>query len=318
MSLVQQAIKTTSFNWAVGGWSFFIAENLFLSENRAFIIDAIGDDNYHYLYGLISTAACGSIGYAYLYKVRNAAPLSWSIGGTVPPAMRGASFIFLAVGLGIISQVPPKLQISIIYASEGSATAQKLLAEKATEIQTTGPAAVPSPATPDGEPTLRVWKVRCPFDFTDSKSKISTDKMEYDQTNVQGLDRISRHPGLWSMGLIGLGQACLSPSIPQRAWLSMPILVAVIGGWHTDSRHRRGIGGTLSERLDKQTSNIPFAAILTGKQDDGDVLQSFAKLFQESKGLNVALGVGAAALIVLRKGRGGVSGASGLKLHATR
>ena len=32
-----------AMRWAVGGWSFFIAENAILSENRSFLIDSLGD-----------------------------------------------------------------------------------------------------------------------------------------------------------------------------------------------------------------------------------------------------------------------------------
>ena len=69
----------SALRWAVGGWSFFIAENLILSENRGRIIEALGDDeretNYHRLYGSFSTAATASILYAYVIKARGALPL---------------------------------------------------------------------------------------------------------------------------------------------------------------------------------------------------------------------------------------------------
>ena len=53
--------------WAVGGWTFFIAENVLISENRDYLRSALrgadgsaedGDFRYHALYGPISTAAC--------------------------------------------------------------------------------------------------------------------------------------------------------------------------------------------------------------------------------------------------------------------
>ena len=69
----------SALRWAVGGWSFFIAENLILSENRAHIIEALGDDeketNYHRVYGSLSTAATASILYAYVVKNRPAVTL---------------------------------------------------------------------------------------------------------------------------------------------------------------------------------------------------------------------------------------------------
>ena len=32
-----------------GGWAFFIAENVVISENREAIIASIGDDHYHHM-----------------------------------------------------------------------------------------------------------------------------------------------------------------------------------------------------------------------------------------------------------------------------
>eukprot|EP00640_Fibrocapsa_japonica_P002350 CAMPEP_0113934358 /NCGR_PEP_ID=MMETSP1339-20121228/1694_1 /TAXON_ID=94617 /ORGANISM="Fibrocapsa japonica" /LENGTH=284 /DNA_ID=CAMNT_0000936135 /DNA_START=105 /DNA_END=956 /DNA_ORIENTATION=+ /assembly_acc=CAM_ASM_000762 len=282
----RKAAFQPSFQWAVGGWAFFIAENLILSENRSCIIEQLGEDGYHIMYGLCSTAACSSIGYAYLKKVKQAPPLAWSIGAAVPVPMKAASFLCYALGFGLLSQIPPKFQMPIIYNSQD---------ETETKQSTIGP------TTGNHSSAKRAWKVRCPFDFTDSKSKV-TGQLMGNGCDIHGLDRISRHPGLWSMGLIGLGQAFLVPSIPQRAWLCMPILVAAIGGWHSDSRHRRGMGGHLIPSLDEQTSNVPFLAMILGKQENGDVVNTFKILAKESKGLNAVLGVGLAALMVRRGG----------------
>ena len=56
-SATMAAFSSKGLRWASGGWSFFIAENLVLSENRTMLIDQLGDDGYHYLYGFFSTAA---------------------------------------------------------------------------------------------------------------------------------------------------------------------------------------------------------------------------------------------------------------------
>ncbi|EED90745.1 predicted protein [Thalassiosira pseudonana CCMP1335] len=119
---------------------------------------------------------------------------------------------------------------------------------------------------------------------------------------IHGLERITRHPGLWSFGLIGLGNALLVPSLPQRVWLSMPLMVALVGGSHTDSRFRRGMGGTLSNEYDEKTSNVPFLAMLSGKQ--GNVVDVCRELCWEGKGLNAVLALGVAGVWVARRGRG--------------
>ena len=220
----------------------------------------------------------GSVGYAYKL-VRGAGPLLWTASQGAPLSGKIGGFVCLSLGLGIVSQMPPKLQIPVEYRGGSDGL-------RPTTVGTI------TNNTEDGESAG--FKVRCPFDFTDNKNP--------DSNSVTGLERISRHPGLWSFGLIGLGQALLVPSVPQRAWLAMPLLVALIGGAHTDSRYKRGMGGTLQESYEKQTSNIPFAAVLSGKQ--GDFFSVCSDLSREIKPLNAALAVGVAGVWVLRRGRG--------------
>ncbi|MGK3739211.1 MAG: putative membrane protein [Bacillariaceae sp.] len=77
---------------------------------------------------------------------------------------------------------------------------------------------------------------------------------------------------------------------------SGPAFVAWMGGNHTDSRFRRGMGGTLPPQYECQTSNIPFLAMITGKQHGG-----FEALGNEIKPLNAALAVAASSMWVLRR-----------------
>jgi hypothetical protein len=59
------------------------------------------------------------------------------------------------------------------------------------------------------------------------------------------------------------------------------------------------MGGTLEEGYEKQTSNIPFWALMSGKQ--GDVGR---EMMEEVKMLNAAVAVSMAGLWVWRRGRG--------------
>jgi hypothetical protein len=47
-----------------------------------------------------------------------------------------------------------------------------------------------------------------------------------------GVYRITRHPGLWGLGLFGLGAAVLSPFIAEIVFFAMPCAFALIGGAH--------------------------------------------------------------------------------------
>lgn len=288
-----------AIKWSVGSWSLFIAENYILSENRTAIIAAVGDDNYHYIYGLCSTLAVSSIVYGYQYKIKPASSsvpgmMLWAKNAPVPLPARIAAFVSMGLGLGLVSQSVPKLQIPLEYRNGNiSATANE--------------ASASSPAA--NAESSKKWKVRCPFDFTDGKSK----SLEGGSAiTLHGVERISRHPGLWSFGLLGLGFSFLSPFAPIRIWLSMPMMVAWIGGGHTDSRHRRGMGGELSRDMDAVTSNVPFWAMLSGRQGVG-AMDAFGKLLgEEVKGLNGLLALGVAASFVASRGRvpGGASSSS--------
>mmetsp|Transcript_3115 Transcript_3115/g.4154 ORF Transcript_3115/g.4154 Transcript_3115/m.4154 type:complete len:310 (-) Transcript_3115:74-1003(-) len=290
----------TPIKWAVGSWSVFIAENYVLSENRTFLIEEVfhNDDYYHYVYGLCSTTAVGSIIYAYRNKIQKysaggkASTLLWKLNSAIPVQNRILSFLTLSLGFGLISQTAPTLQIPFEY-SDGKVTTKNIQGNKGL-----------SQEEPQEQPRKK-WKVRCPFDFTDSKSKSlnATNGKQKSFNDLHGIDRITRHPGLWSCGLLGLGSSFLSPCIPTRIWLSMPLMVALIGGGHTDSRFRRGMGGVLTKEMDDATSNVPFWAILSGKQGDGR-MTILSLLREEVKGLNLVLGVGIAASIVASKGRG--------------
>jgi len=77
---------------------------------------------------------------------------------------------------------------------------------------------------------------------------------------------------LWSLGISGIGVALLYPYPTQIVAFSFPIVFALIGGAHKDYRYRRNWGGYLSPELDESTSNIPFLAIITGKQPIGPLV----------------------------------------------
>eukprot|EP00586_Coscinodiscus_wailesii_P023809 CAMPEP_0172501892 /NCGR_PEP_ID=MMETSP1066-20121228/154856_1 /TAXON_ID=671091 /ORGANISM="Coscinodiscus wailesii, Strain CCMP2513" /LENGTH=282 /DNA_ID=CAMNT_0013276937 /DNA_START=94 /DNA_END=942 /DNA_ORIENTATION=+ len=271
--------------WAVGGWTFFIIENLILSENRTLIISRIGDDNYYYVYGTCSTAATASIAYAYFRKINiGSLPLRWPIGHPVPRVMLGMGFVLQSVGLVMASQVLPRFQIPVTAASDASSPVND------------------NPATVrQEEPSSSkvMWKIRCPFDFSDSKSYADGNDTSL-LSSPRGLDRVTRHPGLWSIAFLGLGNAVMTPSVPRAVWMGMPVFVALIGGGHTDSRHKRGMGGTLAMDFEEKTSNMPFWAMIAGRQGS----DAFQKLImEEGKGLNAALAIGVVGTLALRKGR---------------
>lgn len=77
-----------------------------------------------------------------------------------------------------------------------------------------------------------------------------------------------------------------------------PMVFAFVGSEHTDYRHRRGSGGQLTPEKEATTSNLPFLALLQGKQQWG-------ALGGELKDTNAALAVAAGLLLAMRRLRMG-------------
>ena len=255
--------KSSLAGWAVSGWALFVAENAILSENRTFLIDYLGgDDPYHWLYGTCSTAAMGSIGYSYYYlKKQSMKALPAATAIRHPAIVMAASWTSLTMGFILALQGLPSMQVPI---------------------------------------SLSTGQVRCPFDFSPRQAQ-HTDSNSDPAAALFGIERITRHPGLWSFGLIGLGNAALTPAAPLKLWWMGPALVAWLGGSHTDSRYRRNLGGSLNAQYDSVTSNLPLAATLTGKQ--GSVGTALQKVAEELKPLNAGLGAVIATVWVVSRGR---------------
>jgi len=249
--------------WALGGWTFFLAENLLLSHHRTEIISLFGGDEakYHLLYGSLSTAACASIGYGYVRHARHAPPFLWPAHLPAHPVRMMLGFAMQAVGFAGLAQALPELQTPVVGGPDGRAGG---------------------------------FVVRCPFNLLDKRGDAADGE-------VRGAIRVTRHPGFWAFGLSCLGGAATVPSLPQAAWLSMPAVVALIGGAHADYRHRRGLGGSLPPETEAVTSLVPFVAMLSGAQ--GNVAAAFSALFSEIKASNAAAGVAFAAIRALRLAR---------------
>lgn len=289
-------LTASDLKWAVGGWLFFVAENAVLSENRTAIIDYLGsDETYHAVYGTCSTIATASILYSYR-KLRQ--QQQSSVLAPISRVRLGIAGSVMSVGLILASQTLPKLQIPVELQSTGNSSNGG-----SENVDTAAAAAVDSEVQP-----AKSWnlKVRCPFDFTDKKKDDATGSTPA----VTGLERITRHPGLWAFGLAAAGNAALQPTAALTVWMLGPALTAWLGGSHTDSRYRRGLGGTMDADYADQTSNIPFAAMLTGRHQQGaDSLRVW--MTQELKPLNAAVAVAVACTWVATRGRASARGTGG-------
>jgi prenyl protein peptidase len=219
----------------------------------------------------------------------------------------------ISFGLLLVSQAFPKLQIPIEFsfaATPPSSSSSSPPPPSTTHTSTT-PETVPDNDTntvvPSPSTAGLVFKVRCPFDFTDTKPSTQVDANGMIvEDNVRGMDRITRHSGLWSLGCIGLGNAFLQPTWGLSLFMMGPALVALLGGYHYDSRLQRNMGGSFpSKTYEQQTSNVPLVAMILGRQKEHNFFSSLSTLMtQELKLLNAAVAVMIGTLyVMMNKGR---------------
>jgi NnrU protein len=303
--------NNSNLKYALGGWTFFILENVILSENRAAIIASLNgkmddpatlscsgheppdESNYRLLYGTCSTIATVSILYGYRQlriaasQLKSCIPLN-----TFGRSGRVAAVSMISLGLVLMSQTLPKLQIPVEFVLP--------IPKKEEQLSTaTAPGGLIESTQGSDESKSWSMKIRCPFDFSSSKHQNGN----LNDYNVHGVERITRHPGLWSFGLVCAGNAFLQPTSGLGLWMTGPFLVALFGGYHQDSRASRNMGESFpSAAYEQQTSNVPFMAMLLGKQKEQNVMSSFyIFLTQELKPINAFAAVIVAALYVANR-----------------
>ncbi|KNC81639.1 hypothetical protein SARC_06044 [Sphaeroforma arctica JP610] len=295
------ALKHPGVKYIFYGWTFFITENLVMSHNREYIINNYTEKNYHYAYNTLSTTACASIGYGFL-KYKNKGPtwpsmINANSGSPRMRAMRAGAFTLHALGLVGLSQMAPKLQMPIGLASDAGSDL-RTPTQQSSEIVNSDYQSNPQLAFTNTaqltavSPTHSVvaaaqatkplrFKAKCPMDFKPA---------DVPAGQVGGMERISRHPSLWALAMLTSGSALLTPFIAEACFYLGFGLFAIIGTEHQDYRYRRGSGGELSPEKEAITSNMPFMALITGRQDWG-------ALFNEMKWSNATIATG---LVVLR------------------
>lgn len=238
---MHRVFSHTGVRWITLGWAAFIGENLVLSHNRDAIIEQFGRSVYFNTYGTLSTAATVSIMYGYWRHGKRQGPLLPTIKSklaahtaskklvatacrirSTPVAVASAA-ILQFIGLGLLSQLMPSVQIPFEYRC---VTKHEISKTESTKNQ-------PSLLAENGQSSVTLtkqWIFRCPFDF--SKNEESSKMSDGDDELYTGVYRITRHPGLWGLSLFGLGSAFLRPFITEILFFSLPALFALIGGAH--------------------------------------------------------------------------------------
>ena len=82
---------------------------------------------------------------------------------------------------------------------------------------------------------------------------------------VKGMLRITRHPFLWGVAIWAIGHLIVNGDRAGMTLFGTMLVLAVAGTASIDAKRRRALGSAW-EPFAQQTSNIPFAAILAGRQ----------------------------------------------------
>jgi uncharacterized membrane protein len=82
---------------------------------------------------------------------------------------------------------------------------------------------------------------------------------------VRGVLRVTRHPFLWGVALFAAGHILAAPSLRNLVLFGTLLAVALSGTVSIDAKRRRALGSAWTA-FAARTSNIPFAAVLAGRQ----------------------------------------------------
>lgn len=82
---------------------------------------------------------------------------------------------------------------------------------------------------------------------------------------VKGMLRITRHPFLWGVAIWALGHLLVNGDRASIVLFGAMFLLALFGTASIDAKRQRSLGDKW-DAFAAQTSNVPFAAILAGRQ----------------------------------------------------
>ncbi|HEX7761660.1 MAG TPA: NnrU family protein [Caulobacteraceae bacterium] len=85
---------------------------------------------------------------------------------------------------------------------------------------------------------------------------------------VKGMLRITRHPFLWGVAVWAAGHLMVNGDVASLILFGALLVLAVFGTASIDAKRKRALGETW-DAFARQTSNVPFAAVITGRQSFG-------------------------------------------------
>lgn len=82
---------------------------------------------------------------------------------------------------------------------------------------------------------------------------------------IKGMLRITRHPFLWGVAIWAAGHLLVNGDRASLVLFGSMLILALFGTASIDAKRKRALGATW-DAFARQTSNVPFAAILAGRQ----------------------------------------------------
>jgi uncharacterized membrane protein len=82
---------------------------------------------------------------------------------------------------------------------------------------------------------------------------------------IKGMLRITRHPFLWGVAIWAAGHLLVNGDRASLVLFGSMLVLALLGTTSIDAKRKRALGATW-DAFAAQTSNVPFAAILAGRQ----------------------------------------------------
>ena len=107
---------------------------------------------------------------------------------------------------------------------------------------------------------------------TPSPTKVGMESQLTREVQVRGMTRITRHPFLWGTALWALVHFIINGDAASSILFGSLLVLAVGGTSSIDAKRRRAFGDHW-EQFARQTSNVPFAAIVAGRNQLAPVLR---------------------------------------------
>lgn len=101
---------------------------------------------------------------------------------------------------------------------------------------------------------------------TPNPTAVQQEKLLETGDPVRGVLRITRHPFLWGIALWSAAHITANGDRASLVLFSTFLIVSVAGTWSIDHKRRRRYGASW-DVFARKTSNIPFAAILAGRNE---------------------------------------------------